>query len=316
MRISLKQDSDAPYYANIEIATATVDLETNFQVPIRLQKIKGKAMYAAEICGFTVEGDSPQIVIGLLEKLVPGLINMARLPTYVFIARRSHKMYPVYTHGDDVFATTPGGPLFKHVELAKVREYLMDYLNEIRELGVPGKSEKLHVRGINRHDLSLTRPIFYLKKRPEASNDHEFWAPVFVSDNGNSIYTYAASGKREVDIDHGHEVLRLRSQVAQALIADKRLKDDYDLRADRLLPEYWEKVKPGLMPLSKKLVFNGTKLDIYEEGKNLVAVEHRLDEDRYSFYIGHNEPDLKARAASDLLRRGFIKDASVVKIEG
>lgn len=27
-------------------------------------------------------------------------------------------MYPVYTYGDKVFATTPGRPVFEHVELA------------------------------------------------------------------------------------------------------------------------------------------------------------------------------------------------------
>ena len=83
------------------------------------------------------------------------LINLSRLPTYVFIAPRSHKMYPVYTVNDEVFATTPGGPVFKHVELAKVREFLADYLHEIGALGVTDKSEKLHVRGCSTFYLGL-----------------------------------------------------------------------------------------------------------------------------------------------------------------
>ena len=248
MRISIEQNSNnnsstVPYFANVEIATITADFNTRYRVPI-WQRTNGKTKYAADVCGFQIEGDSPDAVSALIEKMVPELVNMARLPSYVFIARRSHKMYPVYTYGDEVFATTPGGPLFKHVELAKVREYLSDYMHTIKALGAPGKSEKLHVRGVHRETLGLIRPVFYLKKRSQSDDDNEFWAPVFTSRDGNSIYAYAASGRREVEIDDGHEVFRLRSQVAQALIADKRLKEDYDLRADRLLPDYWKKVQP------------------------------------------------------------------------
>jgi hypothetical protein len=225
-------------------------------------------------------------------------------------------MYPVYTFGNEVFATTPGGPIFKHVELAKVREYLAEYLNEIGELGVPGKSEKLHVRGVRRSNLALTRPIFYLKKRPQANDEKEFWGPVFVTDDNAAIYTYAASGRRQVDVNDGHEILALRSQVAQALIADKRLKDEYALRADRLLPEYWQKVKPNLQALSSKLRYNGTAFEIYQDGKHLVAVEYRPEEDRYSFYIGKGVSDLRDRATEDLMRRGLVKNLQTVQVDG
>ena len=63
----------------------------------------------------------------------------------------------------------------------------------------------------------------------------------------------AASGRREIDVVGGYEVLLLRSQVAQALIADKRLQDNYALRPDRLLPEYWNRVKGTLTQLPQSL---------------------------------------------------------------
>ena len=319
MRISLEQNSSAdrqtaPYFARIEIATMSIDLETVFRIPIYLKSVNGHNLYVANLCGFEVDADTPEAALTLIERLLPGLLNFGRLPTYVFIARRSYKMYPVYTHRNEVFATTPGGPVFKHVELAKVREYLTDYLHEIGALGVPGRSEKLHVRGVRRSTLSLTRPLFYLKKRPQARDEHEFWAPVFATDDGRTIYTYAASGRREVEVDHGHEVFRLRTQVAQALIADRRLKQDYDLRADRLLPDYWLKVKPNLEEQSPKLAYNGAKFEMYQAGRTVLAVEYRAQEDRYSFYIGNNVDDLRDRAARDLLRRGLIKDTSAVHI--
>jgi hypothetical protein len=320
MKIALQQNSGSnsaatPYFAEIEISTISVDFNTRFRVPIS-KRVNGKSWYIAEICGFQVEADSPEATIALIEKLAPGLVNMARLPTYVFIARRSHKMYPVYTHGDEVFAITPGGPVFKHVELAKVREYLSDYMHTIGVLGQPGKSEKLHVRGVHRESLGLIRPIFYLKKRAQGGDENEFWAPVFKSVNGATIYTYAASGRREVEIDNGHEVFRLRAQVAQALIADKRLKDEDDLRVDRLLPDYWDKVKPNLQKISSKLTFDGKSFELYREGLSLLALEYRADEDRYSFYIGKGVEDLRGRAANDLARRGFVKNPNTVKIEG
>ena len=321
MKITLKQNlgensGKVPYLADIEITRLTVDIEKNFQVPIYRHEVKGKEYYTAHVCGFQVEADdSPETIISLLDQLVPTLVNMSRLPTYVFIARRSHRMYPVYTISNEVFATTPGGPIFKHVELAKVREYLTDYLNTTGVLGEPSKSEKLHVRGVRRSNLALTRPLFYLKKRRQTNDDTEFWAPVFQTDGGEAIYAYAASGRRQVDVDGGHEILRLRTQVAQALIADKRLKDEHDLRADRLLPEYWEKIQPSMQTVSSKLWYNGTAFDLYQEGKYLLAIEYRSDEDRYSLYIGTNPGDLQKRAAADLIRRKLINQPDLVRME-
>lgn len=319
MKIYLEQNSGnltTPYTASIEITTASIDFNTKFRVPIS-EHVNGKTKYSGNICGFAVEGDHPDVVVSLIEKLILQLVNMARLPTYVFIARRSQKMFPVYTVEDQVFATTPGGPIFKHVELAKVREYLTDYMNTIGQLGVPGKSEKLHVRGVHRETLALIRPIFYLKKRPLSASDDEFWAPVFTSRDGYSIYTYAASGRRDVDIDNGYEVFWLRNQVAQALVADKRMSQNHDLRPDRLLPEYWERVQAGMNPTPQKLAFNGgTTFDIYQKGRNVVAVEYRTDEDRYSFYIGKDTEDLRLRTANDLARRGLISNPDSVKIVG
>lgn len=310
-----KNSSEVPYFAVVEISTISVDRDHAFRVPIHLTK-NGTSKYNAEVCGFRVEGRSPEEVEGLVEKLVPGLVNMARLPTYVFVARRSHQMYPVYTVGDEVFVTTPGGPLFRHVELAKIRDYLTEYLHTVGELGVPGKSEKLHVRGVHRLSLQLIRPLFYLKKRGENGHENEFWAPVFPSMTSDAIYTYAASGRREAELDKGYEVFSLRHQVALALIADKRLKDEADLRADRLLPEYFERVKENLSPLSSKLVQNGMEMPIYKARSKVAAVEYRDAEDRYSFYVGTDLEDLRLRAAKDLVRRGLTASVDTVKVVG
>lgn len=320
MKVLLEQNGGAnskqiPYTVVVEISSISIDRNHAFRVPMYMQT-NGADKYNAEVCGFRVEGKTPEEVEGLVEKLVPGLVNMARLPTYVFVARRSHQMYPVYTIGNEVFVTTPGGPVFRHVELAKIRDYLTEYLHTVGELGVPGKSEKLHVRGVHRLSLGLVRPLFYLKKRAESDNSNEFWAPVFPSMTSKAVYCYAASGRREVELDDGYEVFQLRQQVALALIADKRLTDEADLRADRLLPEYFEQVKANLAPLSSKLAFNGTAMTLYKARTKIVAVEHRADEDRYSFYVGLDPQDLLQRAAKDLLRRGLVSDIESVKLVG
>lgn len=294
-----------PYVIRVEITSLTIDADATFRVPVYMNK-NGKSRYNSELCGFRVEAETVEGLTPLVEKLMRGLVNMARLPTYVFIARRSRQMYPVYTYGDEVLATTPGGPVFRHVELAKVRDYLSDYLHAVGELGAPGKSEKLHVRGVNRESLALIRPVFYLKKRAQEPDENEFWAPVFVADDEGSIYTYAASGKREVDMAGGYEALLLRAQVAQALIADHRLKVDYALRLDRLLPEYWQRVRATLTPQTGRLRCAGLELDLYQAGRFLIACEHRQDEDRYSLYLGKNMEDLRSRTTRDLARRGVI----------
>lgn len=303
-----------PYLIHAENTSLTIDLETTFHIPVYLHT-NGKEMYNVELCGFRVEADSPEELSLLVDRLLRGLVNMARLPTYVFIARRSRQMYPVYTVGDEVFATTPGGPVFRHIELAKVRDFLSDYLHAVGELGTPGKSDTLHVRGVNMDTLSLIRPIFYLKKRPSSAGDNEFWAPVFLADDAKSIYTYAASGKREVDLAGGYEALLLRTQVAQALIADKRLNENFDLRPDRLLPDYWTQVQGTLKPTPAKLVYGNQALTTYRNGRGIVAVEYRRNEDRYSLYIGRDIEDLRDRTAYDLVRRGLIDRIEEMEIE-
>jgi hypothetical protein len=59
---------------------------------------------------FSYAQEAEPLAVGQLAYSIDNLI--------LFIARRSHKMYPVYTYGDKVFATTPGDPVFEHVELA------------------------------------------------------------------------------------------------------------------------------------------------------------------------------------------------------
>ena len=319
MIIALEENKSAgtgniPYFVRAEITSLTIDLDNVFHIPIYL-RTNGKQMYNAELCGFRVEADNPDELTLLVDRLLRGLVNMARLPTYIFVARRSRQMYPVYTIDDEVLATTPGGPVFRHVELAKVRDYLSDYLHAVGELGTPGKSDTLHVRGVNMDSLTLVRPIFYLKKRAFHPGENEFWAPVFLADDEKSIYTYAASGKREVDLAGGYEALLLRTQVAQALIADKRLKDNFDLRPDRLLPEYWTQVKSTLKPYPAKLIREDQTLEVYQNGRGIVAVEYRHDEDRYSLYIGQTIDDLRNRTARDFVRRGLMDTTEGLLVE-
>jgi hypothetical protein len=322
MRVLLEKncgDNSAvvPYIAHVEIATTTPDLNATFHVPVFLQHVKDKSVYHAEVCGFQVKAHTSAEIAPGIEELVPSLINAARLPTYIFVARHSRHLYPVYTVGDEVFATTPGGPVFRHVELAKVREYLTDYLGQIGELWRPGNKDRLHVRGVHKETLALVRPVFYLKKRAQNAQDNEFWAPVFPSDDETRIYTYAASAKREEVINCGHELLSLRTQVAQALIADKRLQEELELRADRVMQPYWQRLAAILTPLSCQLVYKDIKLKVYQNWEDWVAVEYRPnDENRVSLYFGRDADDLRDRTSQDFARRGLIPDPLALHLEG
>lgn len=320
MKVSLeknRQDNGAvvPYIAHVEIATTTPNQAAIFHVPVYLQHLRDKTLYHAEVCGFQVNGHTPQEIRPGIERLLPHLINSTQLPTYIFIARHSRRVYPVYTVGDEVFAIAPGGPIFRHVELAKVREYLTDYLRDIGQLWRPGNKDRLHVRGVHKETLALIRPVFYLKKRPQNKRDNEFWAPVFPSNDGDRIYTYAASARREQVIEAGQEVLRLRTQVAQALMADKRLQESVDLRADRVMTPYWQRLVETLTPFPGKLVCLPLKLDVYQNQTDAVAVEYRAnDENRVSLYFGRDVNDLRYRTALDFVRRGLIPNLDALTL--
>lgn len=278
-----------------------------------------RELYTADLAGFRLQAGNINNIVRMVQKLLPALVNYARLPDYVFIARRSQRIFPVYTIGDEVVATTPGGPAFRHVELAKVRAYLTDYMEAIGELGAPGKSEKLHVRGVSRQTLALLRPVFYLKKRIPGQT--EFWAPVFEAEDGRSIYAYVASAKRETPIDGGREVLTFRDVCADALIADDRLLDSYDLRPDRLMPEYWSRLRATLRQARLQLVVapNGkvtssVQLALYTDSEVLVAVEHRQAENRFGLFVGQDVTDVRDHLALDFHRRGLIDSRDVVRI--
>jgi len=312
MKVQLKQNSGenaeaVPFFLELEIVTETVDADTLFSIPVSVEysSVKGK-LYRVDICGYERKTKDLNEMPNLAGQLVNKLVSTSRLPSYVFIARRAGERYPVYTMGHEVIATTPGGPVFRHVELAKVREYLTDYLHSAGVLGKEGLSDKLHVRGVNMHTLGLRRPVLYLKKRVPGQVD--FWAPVFESGDGQRIYTYAASARREVSIGGGKEVLALRSIVAEALQKDGRLQNIYDLRPGRLFPDYWARLKATLKPQSS-IDVTGINIPLYSSDTLWVGEEMREEEDRISLFVGADAEDIKRRAAVDFERRGMAVPA-------
>lgn len=307
MKIKLEPNSQGdkdivPFHVRVDIVTATINAGSTFYVPVEVKHKGLEKSFAVNLCGYDISSKQPEELTTKITQFLPRLISLARFPTYMFIARRANGIFPVYTHDDDVFATTPGGPIFRHVELAKVREYLTDYLHDAGILGEKGLSDKLHVRGINMNTLGLRRPVFYLKKRVPGEID--FWAPVFEAGDGKHIYAYAASERRDVPIMSGTEVLFLRQTVANALKQDGRLVDQYDLRPDRLFPAYWDRLKETLTEIEPTTI-NGIELPVYENGNMVIAVESRPDEGRYGLFLGKDRDDLKARVEADFERRGI-----------
>lgn len=309
MKVSVMPNPDAtavtnPFFVRIEIVEATVDFETVFCVPVYRTIQNGTTIFDAEVCGFRVETTTINRLPRLIHNVLMGLVNRARLPSYVFVARRSRQVYPVYTVEQEVFATTPGGPVFRHVELAKVRQYLTDYLHAVNILGSPGKSDKLHVRGVNTKTLQTLRPIFYLKKRME--NETDFWAPVFETRDGKRIYTYAANARREVPKQDGAEILELRTLVAQALINDGRLNNPYDLRPDRLMPDDWRHLQAHLLPMPPEATLTPFGIKLYRRGALLIAAELRPAEQRFNVFVDTEISQLLYRVRKILSRRGVM----------
>lgn len=309
---NIEQNNDTiPYFLHIETRASELDWGRQYRVPVILSH---GLFYVVEICGVRIEAETFRELVPKVQSQLLALENMSRMPTYVFITRRSRKLFPVYTVGDHVVAVTPQGVSFKHVELAKVREYLTDYLHQVGLLGPLDRGDKLHVRGVHKETLALNRPVFYLKKKAVQKKENEFWAPVFQSRTSNVIYAYAANTRHETELDEGQEVFELRHKVAEALIADNRLGNNYNLRADRLMPDLWEKVRSNLKKLPGDIVYDGIKLPMYLRNGLTVALEYRSKEDRYSLYLGANDEDLLHRVGQDLVRRELISDETAVYI--
>lgn len=309
MKLSLEPNSNAeqeavPFHVRVDFMSTTIDIGSIYYVPVQLRYRGVSKTFVVDLCGFEITSPRPEALLGKINGFLPRLVALSRLPTYMFIARRARSIYPVYTFGNEVFATTRGGPVFRHVELAKVREYLTDYLHDTGVLGELGLSDKLHVRGVNMNTLGLRRPVFYLKKR--VPNETDFWAPVFEEGDGKHIYAYAASKRREVPIIAGSEVLALHGIVADALKQDRRLTDNFDLRPDRLFPEYWDRLKETLTEIDPIQV-SGFEMATYQNGNLVITVEKRPDEGRYGLFLGHDIDDLRKRVIVDFERRGIQK---------
>lgn len=293
-----------PYITRVEIVAATMNVGTVYQIPVFVEYAGLQKTFGVDVCGFRVAAKHPQQLIEPLSRLLHGLVNASRLPNYVFIARRARAVFPVYTINSEVMAITPGGPYFKHVELAKVREYLTDFLHEAGILGKKGLSDKLHVRGVSQTTLGLQRPIFYLKKRVPGQTD--FWAPVFQAADGKTIYAYAANQQRVVPKAAGLEVLDLWELVAESLQADGRLQNSFDLRPDRLFPYLWEEMKTHLHA-ERPLTINQIELQQYRDGLRWLALEPRPDEERFGLFLGSSAADLSRRVQTDFRRRGLLE---------
>lgn len=310
MKLSLERNTDPetrerePYHILVEIVSVTADVGRIYKIPVHITYMGIYKNFHVDICGVRLLAQrKPQELLSSVEMLLRNLLNGSRFPSYVFIARRAKHVYPVYTLNNEVFSTTTGGgPVFRHIELAKVREYLTDYLHQIKVLGKGGKSDKLHARGINPHTLGLRRPVLYLKKR--VPGQHDFWAPVFESGDQTKIYAHAANDRRETVIDNGHEIINIWKIVANSLQLDKRLANKYDLRPDRLMPEYWQRFK-ALLTAEGAIEVRGQQLDLYRLSNLWVVMEPRPDEDRYGLFLGENVADIQARVTTDFVRRGM-----------
>jgi hypothetical protein len=297
MKIELKKSPDTPVYPYslaIDLTHDVVHSKTAYEVPVKSKDGK----HIITVFGFQTGSENPERLPNLAGALFGGLINVARLPNYAFVARAAKRVYPVYTIQSEVMVVTPNGPIFRHVELAKVREYLTDYLQDSKILG---PEDKLHVRGIA-DDLSLSRPVFYLKSRkPGVSN---FWAPVFISADKKTIFAYAANGKREVEVKGGSEVFALRYQVAKALIADNRLDECDELRIDRLFPDTWEQMKAG-MSREGEIAVSSQTIEVYKDGDMFVALETREGGERFGLYTAETLEAVTAKVEADYARRGL-----------
>lgn len=307
-------NASVPYIAEVSMGNDVTHLWRDYRIPVYYNKHKENG-YSAEIAGFQVASETAERIPDLMKYLIENLTNVARLPNYAFVARRAQRVYPVYTIEDEVMVVTPNGPIFRHVELAKVRQYLTEYLHKTRILGKDGKSDKLHVRGIDPNTLGLRRPVFYLKKRDAADGD-PFWAPVFENGAQDGVYAYAASSRRDVAKGVGPSVVwDLRNIVAHVLVTDKRLSDDNDLRADRIMPRYWQKLTESMTSTGKALVADALRLPIYEVNGKFIAVERRENENRNGIYVGDTLADLEARVAKDMIRRGHLSNAGALSVE-
>lgn len=310
MKITIESNSETfpdpqvSHVARVDELQRLLDSEP-LQIPIYRYEQGSVRLYSLHLCGMSRSTPRLELIPRLLRKAIIRFTNFRRLPSYVFIARHTRELYPVYTIGSEVCAITSSGPIFQHVELAKVREYLSEYRLRAAH-GRLDVTDKLHVRGVDPKTLGLIRPLAYLRKRVYAQTD--FWAPVFLHHNGDSIYTFAANARRETPVTNGLEIFDLCTTVGKALRDDNRLQETHDLRPDRLLQTYWDMIETQLHKLPDTIVVAGRDLEVYRHplDETFIVLEPRADEVRYNLFLGNTIAEAHRYTIGDFLQRDAI----------
>ena len=101
------------------------------------------------------------------------------------------------------------------------------------------------------------------------------------------------------------EVFDLWGKVANALMADGRLNNTFDLRPDRLYSTHWQEIEAHLYT-EEPLQINQFELPQYRDGLHWVAVEPRPEEERFGLFLGRTAQDLAQRVRADFQRRGLL----------
>lgn len=309
------------YVTHIEGLQEGLQKQRELHIPLSTFKQNGQLCYRAALGGHYLQATNPSELAGLIRRWLASVIHFGRLPDYVFIARKIGLMYPVYTVGSEVCAVVSNsGPVFRHVELAKVREYLRDYLRSLPNFQT---GDPLHIRGIHQRTLALKRPALYFRKR--IFRQTEFWAPVFENTAGDALYAYAVNARREAPKTNGLEILQLHQQVSQALQNDHRLEQACDLRLERLQAAYWFRLKAKLTSLPEEIIVAGQALSAYQSpltpSRFLVVeacqetpaaatpTEAPSDAVRYNLFLGDSLEDAHRRVIQDFIRRKMITTA-------
>ena len=134
----------------------------------------------------------------------------------------------------------PGGPQFRHVELAWVREYLTDYLNTIGILG-NGSQDDRCTYGVDTTTLEMIRPLFYFEEngwRGRRISGHRFSFRPKLKPIRPPFTLYVASGPAAQHLRccaRHSGIARHRCRSADR--RQKRLNASYDLRIDRIFAE-------------------------------------------------------------------------------
>jgi hypothetical protein len=260
-----------------------------------------KEVYWVEVAGRRLEKGNLPALMQAMPEFLTGMGGFGTFP-YYYLTYPQGEPLPVY-HSDGKLRLKMNGSELSGYEIGEVWQKLGD--------GLLGKKvirsrEELEVHLLLWQDLSLYPTALALK-------GGRHLIPLFQGEGQEILYDVIGAPTRFL---HPRDAFLLRREVAQSLVATRRLSSPYELGMQGVLPQVWQDLEGGASQTGLCLHYPTEKspveMPVYEVGGDFFALG---TERKHRLYFGATPEELVPRVARELSGEKGLSSSALLTIE-